>query len=223
MEGSVTRASLIAIAACLAAVACEDDPARSVRIIPRPPPTAAALAEAPRSGPPPRIADWRPDACPPPAEPGTGGGRAPLVVSGPCAFEHRAGVSCESTGDDFIIAITRPAAHGGTVVIYINVETYHGPGAYEGAQMFLEVEDGTSIYRWSNDNFPMTVGADEKFVVLPTTRLEGEPLLVNCSGKVGPQSNWLYDCAGSRLATAIENTSEVVSGTLWCAGANAPQ
>ena len=222
----MTRLRVIAIAVCLAAVACDEDPARSVKVIARPPaipPATAPVTAASVTGPPstvvpPRIADWRLEACPPPPEdmPGDSGKRAPLVVTGPCAFEHRGAVSCESTGDDFIIAVTRKAARGARLVVYINVETYHGPGSYDHAQMFLEVEDGTSIYRWSNDNFTITVGPDETFALLPTTRLDGEPLLVNCSWQVGPKSNWLYDCAGTSDATTMEGSSEVVSGTLWC-------
>ena len=139
-----------------------------------------------------------------------------MIATGPCAFEHRGAVSCEATVDDFIMAATRKAARGATLVIYINVEHYAGPGSYEGTQMFVEVEDGTSIYRWSNDNFRITVGPGEEFAVLPTIRLDAEPLLVNCAGQVGPASNWLYDCKGRTGATAIEGTTEVISGTLRC-------
>jgi len=215
----VTRSTVIAIVMCWGAVACDQDPARSVKIVARPPASASAAAVPPDTATPPRLTEWRLEACPPPPEdlPGPSAARAPLAVTGPCAFEHRGAVSCESTGDDFIIAFTRKAGRGATLVIYLNVETYHGPGSYDGAQMFVEVEDGTSIYRWSNDNFPITVGPGEKFAVLATTaRLDAEPLLVNCAGRVGPQSNWLYDCEGRSDASAIENTTEAVSGTLWC-------
>jgi hypothetical protein len=214
MEAGVTRASVIAIVACLAAVACDEDPACSVKVASRPPGTAVSVVGPPGTVATARNAEWRPESCPPPPEDSPG--RSALVVTGPCAFEHRGAVSCESTRDDFIIAATRKAAHGATLVIYVNVEKYAGPGSYNGAQMFVEVEDGTSIYRWSNDNFPITVGRGEEFAVLPATRLDAEPLLVNCSGQVGPQSNWLYDCKGVGGSTPIEGTTEVVSGTLWC-------
>ena len=77
------------------------------------------------------------------------------------------------------------------LMIYINVENYHGPDTYKRAQMFLGLQDKTSIYRWSSDIVAITVGAGEEFVTLPATRLDAEPILVDCTG---PMTN--FQCSG---------------------------
>jgi hypothetical protein len=215
LEAGVMRRALL-IVGCLLTAACDADPARSVKIASRPPATATtrSVAGPPGTVDPSQTGEWRAQACPPPPEDSPG--PSSLVATGPCAFEHHAAVGCEATADDFIIATTRPAARGATLVIFVNVEHYAGPGRYAGAQMFVEVEDHGSIYRWSSDTLSITVGAGEKFATLPTSRLDAEPLLVNCQGEVGPGSNWLYDCAGRGSRPAMDTTTEVVSGTLWC-------
>ena len=251
----MTRSSALIIV-CLAALACEDDPARAVKIAARPPAVAASAVKSPGAVTPPDAATlpdgsepsrpegparsvdtaarppaaggaaarsagsgWHPEACPPPAE--TSSGPGSLSVTGPCAFEHRAPVSCESTPDDFIVAMTRKAARDATLVVYLNVEKYHGPGKYDGAQMFVAVQDGTSLYRWSSDTLDATVGPGEAFVSLSRARLEAEPLLVDCSRTIGPSTNYQYQCEGrSSGKTDIESTFEVVSGRLSCKAGN---
>jgi len=223
----------------IAAIGCDEDPARSVKIIDRSPAaiaaaetpsaavasaagaastssanTAAVAATAARPSAKPR-SGWHPDACPPPPEESTGPSN--LTVKGPCAFEHRAAVICEPLGDDFIVAVSRKAANGATLVMYMNVEKYAGPGNYDEAQMFVAVQDGQSMYRWSNENVRITIGAGEAFTVLPTTRLEAEPMLVDCKRVIGPNTNYQYDCGGeTNEKTPLEATFEIVSGTLQC-------
>ena len=46
---------------------------------------------------------------------------------------------------------------GAPQVVYLNVEKYAGPGHYDGAQMFIGVQDSTSINRWSSDDVTVTV------------------------------------------------------------------
>ena len=98
-------------------------------------------------------------------------------------------------------------------MVYINVEKYEGPGTYDGAEVFVGVQDKTSIYRWSGDGIAITVGPGEEFVVLPRTRLEAEPAFVDCTG---PMTN--FQCEGRGGVEALLTTTEVVSGTLWCEG-----
>ena len=198
-----TRA--FAVAACLLAAGCDEDPASAVRIIARPAVTSVVPTRTPLA----RVGEWHPEACPPPPEEAPG--PSTLTVTGPCAFEHHGTVSCEANGDDFLITLTRPATGGATLMIYINVEGYHGPDSYEGAQMFMGVQDRTLIYRWSSDTLSITVGPDEAFAVLPTSRIEAEPLLINCSG---PMTN--YDCSGRGDMPLLEASTEVLSGTLRC-------
>ncbi len=207
----MTRSSALAIVACLAAIACDEDPARSVKIVARPPATAGSVETPPSVVGPSRTAEWRPEACPPPPEDSPG--PSSLTVTGPCAFQHRGAVSCEPIADDFYISMSRKAARGATLMVYINVEKYHGPGSYDGAQMFVGVQDKTSIYRWSSDTIAITVGPGEEFAVLPTTRLDAEPVLIDCTG---PMTN--FQCGGRGDAPAFESTTEVVSGTLRCEG-----
>jgi len=240
------HARLFVLGTCLVALACDKDPARSVKIIARPPaavtyaaapPVAAVqapdspaprasetpvrlsgaaaantpkgVASQPEAAAPAVATDWRPPGCPP--SPETSSGPSSLAVAGPCAFEHRSAVACEALADDFLVTVSRKAADGVALMVFINVEHYKGPGDYTGAQMFVGVQDKKNIYRWSSDTVKITVGGGEESVALPATRLEAEPLLVNCTG---PMTN--FQCEGLGEAKAFEGTIEVVSGTLRC-------
>src|SRR5262249_54565932 len=159
----------------------------------------------------PRTTQWRPEACPPPPEESSG--PSSLVATGPCTFRHKGAASCESLGDDFYISFSRKALGAATLMVYINVEQYKGPGSYTRAEMFVGVQDKTSIYRWSSDTVNITVGPNEEFATLPTTRLEAEPVLVECTG---PMTN--FQCNGRGDAEGLEGTIAVLSGTLRCEG-----
>lgn len=195
---------------CLVTAACSDDPARSVKIVSRQPVPVTSVYTPPH-GP---DRNLIPDYCPPPQDsPGPGN----FAATGPCEFQQHARVHCESTGDDLIVPISRKAKNGATLVIYLNVEHYHGPGVYEDAQLFVAVESGTIIYRWSNDQVRAVVGPDETFVVLPKTSLDQEPMRMECSRLIGPESNYTYQCAASSGANiAFDSTAEIVAGKLQC-------
>ena len=107
--------------------------------------------------------------------------------------------------------MTRKAAQGPTLMLYINVERYHGAGEYKDAQMWVGVQGKKDIYRWSSDAVAITVGPNQAFAVLPTTRLDAEPLLVDCTG---PIDN--YQCSGRGDLQELLATAEVVAGTLQC-------
>jgi hypothetical protein len=230
-----------AIVISVVALGCDKDPARSVKFVDRSVAAAApaagstgdAAASVGTAAPGTKSAvvaatavrtakpgpQWHPDACPPPPEDSPG--PSSLSVTGPCAFQQRGAVVCESLGDDFIVAVSRKAANGATLVAYINVEAYKGPGSYDEAQMFVAVQDGKSMYRWSNERGRVTVGPGEAFLVLPTTRLEAEPMLVDCGRVIGPETNYQYDCGGrTDVKTPLETTFEVVSGRLSCQAAD---
>ena len=255
------RTWLLLLAASLTALACEEDPARSMKIIARPvtpsgqvgaqPPAAAQTSEAPAARPsetpaprtravtaaspsgsvagapekaasPPgkaasaaraeetsAAATWRPPGCPPPPE--TSSGPSNFTVIGPCAFEHRAEVACEALDDDFLVTLTRKAAGGGTLMVFINVEHYKGPGDYTGAEIFVGLQDKANVFRWSSGSMNATVGKGEKFITMPETRLEWEPTFVNCTG---PMTN--LQCQGRGAMSDFPHTTEVISGTLRC-------
>jgi hypothetical protein len=189
--------------------ACGEDPARSVKIVSRQPAPVTTVFTPPR-GP---DRNLIPEFCPPPEDsPGPGS----FVAKGPCEFQQRAPVSCEATGDDLIVAVPRKAKNGATLVIYLNVEHYRGPGVYDGAQIFVAVESGEIIYRWSSDEVRATVGPDEAFVALSRTQLDQEPVRVACSRLINSESNYTYQCAAT--ADAIESAAEIVSGKLQCRG-----
>jgi hypothetical protein len=210
VEAGVTRLrALVTVAVVVTLAACDDDPARSVKIVAHPPATADSVVAPPGTAAP-AIADWRPDACPPPPEDAPG--PSMLTVSGPCAFEHHGAAACEGVGDDLLVTVVRPAARGAQVMMYINVERYHGPDHYTDAQMWLGVQDKAFIYRWSSDTVSITVASDEAYVVLPVTRLDAEPLLIECSG---PMNN--YQCSGRGNLPSLEASAEVVAGRLDCA------
>jgi len=219
-------------------VACDEDPARKVKIVARPPspsPIAkslpdlaaapaektvapketgeakAASSSAPKTSSANSVpaSEWRPAGCPPPED---SPGPSTLKVTGPCTFEHRGKFSCEALHDDFYVSTSRKATGGASLMVYINVERYKGPGAYQGAEMFIGLQDATSIHRWSSDQVSITIGPEEAYAVLPTTNLEAEPLLVDCSG---PQTN--YQCGGRSDTAPINGTFEVAVGTLQCA------
>jgi hypothetical protein len=224
----------------LLTLACNEDPARSVKIISRPPQQPLKVAETSAAAPEKKTAPHSravrvarrvettgsatpginpvAEFCPPAAEDSNGPGS--LAIAGPCTFEHRAEVKCESSPDDFIAGFVRKARRGATVAVYINVEHYHGPGSYDGTQMFVAVQSGAGIYRWSNDNVRATVSPGEAFLELPAARLDAEPMLINCSRLIGPESNYQYQCGGQAGGSvAFAATPETVSGRLQCAQA----
>jgi len=248
-----TRA--IVAAACLVAAACDEDPARSMKIVPRPPaavspapvgvasvsPAATRATEATPSGAarpvpetpaarssataarrpatgasrssaevaPAAATAWQQPGCPPPPE--ASSGPSAFTADGPCTFKHRGAVACEALEDDFLVTLSRKAAGGATLTVYINVENYHGPGDYRDAQIFLGVQDKFNIYRWSSDKMNITVGSGQEFVTLPATLLEAEPMFTNCTG---PITN--FQCKGRDFEADFLKTRVVVSGTLRC-------
>ncbi len=171
---------VFAIVACLALAACERDPASNVKIIARP--SAASGSQTTPIQPP-----FRPEQCV--LAPEDTAGSSNLVANGPCSFHHEGDLRCRRSIDDFYVALLRKAPGEATLAVYINVETYKGPGHYDNAQMFLTVQDGMSYYHWSSDSVRITVGPREQWVDLPTVHLEAEP----------PNTG-----------------TEVVTGKLWC-------
>jgi len=173
---------------------CDPDPARSVKVATRssasryttglaPQRTVAADAAAARAetreGVPVEF-QWRPDLCPPPEEPSRG--PSTFDAKGACNFQQRGAVDCRSVADDFLVEISRPAAQGATLAIFVNVEKYHGPGKYSGGQMLVSVHDPKGTFRWRSDEVTITVGEGEKFAELALTRLE--PLMTFGAGDI---------------------------------------
>lgn len=204
------RTGALLVTGCLVLCGCKEDPARSVKIAAHP---SAVSSEMMISTPEP-AADWYRQFCPPPEE--TSGGPSHFQATGPCGFQHRSAVTCEASPDDFIIGFVRKALNGATLAAYLNVENYHGPGSYEGTQIFLAVQSGQAIYRWSSDNAHAIVGPGEAYLTLGQTSLEAEPMLLACSELIGPKTNYQFQCGSRSSQIAIRSEAEVISGNLAC-------
>ena len=131
--GDSFRAPVLGSAATAAPTAPQQprtaDKVASTEAVANAPPTSPAQSAA---------SEPRPNGCPPPPEDSSG--PSTLTVSGPCAFEHKGIANCEWHADDFYLSMTRKAAQGATLTVYINVEGYDGPGQYKSAQMFIGVQ-----------------------------------------------------------------------------------
>jgi hypothetical protein len=204
MEARVMRLAALLATACLIVSACDEDPARSVKIIDRPvvlpqrsdsslpestgpkpesspkrpatiaTPSPAAKTDSTKAVPvgsrPISEWEWRPELCPPPPE--QADGPSTLVVTGPCAFQHKGAMECKVTPDDFIVQATRPGALDTTMSIYVNVEGYTGPGTYQKSQILIGLLDAKFSFRWVSDTVPITVAPDEQSLSFRATRLE---------------------------------------------------
>jgi hypothetical protein len=157
------RTMICAVIALAAAVACKPDPAKAVKIVSAPPAPPAPIAVLP---------PWQPGNCTLQPEKS---GSSTFVAEGPCAIRQTGDVKCRSLTDDMHVLFLRKAKGEATVSVYINVETYHGPGDYNNTQIFLTYQDGSSYYHWSSDSTRITVSPGEKSVVLPGDTLRAEP------------------------------------------------
>ena len=168
----------------------------------------SASAAAPAS--PKAAGKWRPSACPPMPEQGKG--PSTLKVTGPCAFEHKGEAECEWTGDDLLATVTRKTKNGAEVMFFVNVERYVGPGKYKAPNdVLVSLKEGSKIYRWSTNEFELTVGPDSRYVTLHDVRLDPELVLVGCTG---PQSN--FQCDGRGDEPQLMKSVSLATGTIYC-------
>lgn len=212
---------------CLLLVGCGEDPAKSVKVVSRPTaviaepqpatepalPAVAANKETKKAEPLPEQVEF----CPPEAE--TAAGSGTFTVNGPCRYQIHAPVSCEGSADDFYAASTRAAKLNATLVTYLNVENYKGPGTYDSVQMFVTVQSGSKILRWSNDHVHATVAPDGSWLDVAPAQLISEPTLLDCTLQLGKETNYQYQCG--RRGTeqvAVASNPLTVSGRLECAG-----
>ena len=112
------------------------------------------------------------DACPP--EPDTGPAGSDADFTGPCAFHQAGRAYCNATADDLYVVVQRSLPAGRTFALYIDVEFYKGPGDYRDAQSLLIVQEGTTLYTWSNFRTTLTVLPREAGVRLGPTDLAPE-------------------------------------------------
>jgi hypothetical protein len=96
-----------------------------------------------------------------------------LSISGACQAEELDTVSCTIAVDDFYAVIHRPLTGGRTLYLTLNVETYRGPGSFHNAQLYLEVQGGGVLARWTNLEVAATV-AKGGLVTLPGATVTAE-------------------------------------------------
>ena len=155
----------LAVVGSLMLSACDDDPARSVTIIARPPLSAAQAQQVKASA---RVPMWRPALCPP-VEPSQGQGT--FSVTGACAFGQTMQVNCLALGDDFFIEMSRPASSGATLRMFGNVERYVGPGSYAGNSLLISLQTDTEVFPWNAGDLRMRVDDGEQFVSVEAATL----------------------------------------------------
>jgi hypothetical protein len=134
-------------------------------------------------------------ACPP--EPETDAAGSDASFTGPCAFHQAGRAYCNATQDDLYVVVQRPLPGGRTLSLYIDVEFYKGPGDYRDAQSLLIVQEGTTLYTWSNFRTVLTVLPGQAGVRLDPTDLAAE------AGRAGSgveRMNGMLACGGPRPA-----------------------
>lgn len=201
------RMAIFAVA-LLFTFGCDQDPAKSVKIIPRPASVPGATETAFTDS------KWHPAGCPPAKEEHTGPGT--FKASGPCTFDQTNNVKCIDKLDDFFVMANRVGPNGEKISIYINVEKYHGPGDYLLAQAHINLESGGLLYRWTSDDVSIKVGEDLAFVELPKTLLDAEPVMNICPPRINPDGSYSFPCDSKRIKSPVDGTQEILSGRLNC-------
>jgi hypothetical protein len=105
-------------------------------------------------------------------------------------------MNCSTTTDDFYLEATRPAARNATLLVYVNVERYKGPGSYDKAEMLVGVRDAGYNFRWYSDMVRVTVSEGEKSVEIQPARLEPLPPVEAPDIEVGG-ALWCRPAAGN--------------------------
>jgi hypothetical protein len=95
-------------------------------------------------------------------------------LAGPCPFHEAGSAYCHAVGDDFYVVRQRPLPAGRALDLYLDVEFYEGPGAYRDTQTLLLVQEGTTLYTWSNFRMEVAVLPGEAGVRLARTELAPE-------------------------------------------------
>jgi hypothetical protein len=166
------RRLLLAVVTAIAQIACEPDPARSVKI-----PRASSTA-APEVNPAIEASGalrWNPALCPPPIEPA--GGPSTLVGTGACAFQQRGAAHCILTDDDLLMEVTRPMAGDARFMVYVSVENFWEGHDNANGQVVVGVESPQGLYRWRTDTARLANAPDESFVVMDQAHLSAVPPL----------------------------------------------
>jgi hypothetical protein len=146
--------------ACAVSIGCKKQPKEQLVLEDLAPSASAAASVIPALT---WLPPWDPALCPPAPEPEGPASFSDLVFDGTCAFHHEGAAACHGRDDDFYITIERKLPNGDPAILYVNVESYTGPGVYdEKAQVVFMIRHGKALYRWANYWGNITLGHGSK-------------------------------------------------------------
>ena len=171
------------VAAALIQIACDPDPAHSVKI-PRGSRAETGGVEAEASA----LRNlesaanatdatsrllWDAALCPPPLEPS--GGPSTLTGRGACAFEQQGAARCILTDDDLLMEVTRPMPNDGQFMVYVSIENFWEDHDNDNGLIVVGVRSAQGLYRWATETARVRNGPDESFVVVNDAHLQAVP------------------------------------------------
>ena len=166
------RLLLVVVLAAAVTTACDEDPARSLRIaraVGAPAATTLSAAAASHS-----VLRWSAAMCPSSA--GTSG-PSRFLGTGACAFERRESATCVLTDDDLLMKVAGPASSDGRLTVFVIVENYNKPRGRNQAKVVVSVETAHGLFRWRTASGHVTIGPDQKFVTFAEAGLTPVPPL----------------------------------------------
>jgi len=165
---------------------------------------AVARYTVPEAGPP-----WSASMCKPLPEPEVAASFSDLTFSGECAVHIALAVQCLSSSDDFYIAAERPLEGGRSLKLFVNVESFAGPGEYErGGEIRVLVQDGPTLYQWVHYQTGVSLGTTDRANATGSFKVEDAPAVTTAIIK--PVS--LYAAPGTPTTGFIK-----LEGTIACA------
>ena len=178
-------APLAAVAVALFFAACEKPAPPDLLHLPDG--GLSAWASPKDAGPP-----WVRSYCAPLPEPTGTASFSDLTMTGECTMHTSLPVQCLALADDFYFTMVRPLEGGRSIELFVNVESYSGPGEYEHkAEVRILLKDKATLYQWVHYQTSVTLGSAElagatgtfkssapppvNFVVLKPTQLYAAP------------------------------------------------
>jgi hypothetical protein len=130
-----------------------------------PPPDLLRMADSGRQAttPPDAGAVWSRALCAPLPEPVVAASLGDLMLTGECTLHISQPVQCLSQGDDFYVEAERPLEGGRLLELFVNVESFVGPGDYpHKVELRVLVKDGATLYQWMQYEATATLGASAR-------------------------------------------------------------
>jgi hypothetical protein len=151
-------------------------------------------------------APWSRALCAPLPERNVAASFSDLTLTGECPLRIGQPVQCLSQGDDFYVEGDRPLEGGRLLKLFVNVESFSGPGDYaHKVELRVLVKDGATLYQWIHYQATATLGTGERASGTFTTDSAAAVNFV-----VFPRAS-LYAAPGTPTSGFIE-----LEGTLGC-------